>query len=153
MIKGKVSRTTDFGAFVELAEGIEGLCHVSEIEERKSKGERDKEKAARGARVTAVLAVGKEYEFKVLRLEPEQHKISLSFEPRKNSLNDKTWRLSGQQNPLPMLRLGMRSWPSGNRPSSAIRDYGKFFAAPRPPRLKRPFKMDSCSERRLSTDG
>jgi len=42
VVKGKVSRTTDFGAFVELAEGIEGLCHVSEIEERRPKGDRDK---------------------------------------------------------------------------------------------------------------
>ncbi|MFZ3333047.1 MAG: 30S ribosomal protein S1 [Candidatus Acidiferrales bacterium] len=79
IIKGKVARTTDFGAFVELAEGIEALCHVSEIEERRPKGDRDKEKPARGARVTAVLATGNEYEFKILRLEPEQHKISLSY--------------------------------------------------------------------------
>ncbi|MGA7852931.1 MAG: 30S ribosomal protein S1 [Candidatus Acidiferrales bacterium] len=79
IIKGKVARTTDFGAFVELAEGIEALCHVSEIEERRPKGDRDKEKPARGARVTAVLATGTEYEFKILRLEPEQHKISLSY--------------------------------------------------------------------------
>jgi small subunit ribosomal protein S1 len=88
IIKGKVARTTDFGAFVELAEGIEGLCHVSEIEERRPKGDRDKgtrdaapqqAKAARGARVTAVLVTGNEYDFKVLRLEPDQHKISLSY--------------------------------------------------------------------------
>ena len=87
VIKGKVARTTDFGAFVELAEGIEGLCHVSEIEERRPKGDRDKggrdaapqAKAARGARVTAVLGAGNEYDFKILRLEPEQHKISLSY--------------------------------------------------------------------------
>ncbi|MGB9070877.1 MAG: 30S ribosomal protein S1 [Candidatus Acidiferrales bacterium] len=80
IIKGKVARTTDFGAFVELAEGIEGLCHVSEIEERRPKGERDKApKAPRDARVTAVLTVGNEYDFKILRLEPEQRKISLSF--------------------------------------------------------------------------
>jgi small subunit ribosomal protein S1 len=88
IIKGKVARTTDFGAFVELAEGIEGLCHVSEIEERRPKGDRDKggrdaapqqAKAARGARITAVLVTGNEYDFKVLRLEPEQHKISLSY--------------------------------------------------------------------------
>ena len=83
VIKGKVARTTDFGAFVELAEGIEGLCHVSEIEERRPKGDRDKaaaqQKAARGARVTAVLTTGGEYDFKILRLEPEQHKISLSY--------------------------------------------------------------------------
>ncbi|MGA7922186.1 MAG: 30S ribosomal protein S1 [Candidatus Acidiferrales bacterium] len=79
LVKGKVARTTDFGAFVELAEGIEGLCHVSEIEERRPKSERDKEKPTRGARVTAVLIAGNEYEFKILRLEPEQHKISLSY--------------------------------------------------------------------------
>jgi len=79
VIRGKVARTTDFGAFIELAEGIEGLCHVSEIEERKAKGERDKDKTPRGARVASVLAPAQEHDFKILRLEPEQHKISLSF--------------------------------------------------------------------------
>ena len=66
VLKGKVARTTDFGAFVELAEGIEALCHVSEIEERRPKGDRDKEKISklpRDARVTAVLSTGKEYDF------------------------------------------------------------------------------------------
>jgi small subunit ribosomal protein S1 len=79
VLKAKVVRTTDFGAFVELADGIEGLCHISEIEERRPKGEREKEKGPRGARVASVLATGTEYDFKVLRLEPEQHKISLSY--------------------------------------------------------------------------
>jgi len=79
VIKGKVSRTTDFGAFVTLADGIEGLCHISEIEERRPKGERDKEKGPRGARVASALTVGQEYDFKVIRLEPEQRKISLSY--------------------------------------------------------------------------
>jgi small subunit ribosomal protein S1 len=79
IVKGKVARTTDFGAFVELADGIEGLCHVSEIEERRPKGERENVKLGRAERVTAVLAVGQEHDFKVLRLEPEQRKISLSY--------------------------------------------------------------------------
>ncbi len=79
VVKGTVSRATDFGAFVTLAEGIEGLCHISEIQERRPKGERDKEKGPRAARVTSVLASGQEYEFKVIRVEPEQHKISLSY--------------------------------------------------------------------------
>ena len=79
VIKGKVARTTDFGAFVELAEGIEGLCHVSEIEERRPKGDREKAKVPRDARVTAVLSAGQEHDFKILRLEPEQRKISLSY--------------------------------------------------------------------------
>ena len=79
VLKGKVARTTDFGAFVELAEGIEGLCHVSEIEERRPKGEREKTKLPRDARVTSVISPGQEYDFKILRLEPEQRKISLSY--------------------------------------------------------------------------
>jgi len=79
VVHGKVARTTDFGAFVELADGIEGLCHISELEERKPKGEREKEKGPRSARVAAVLAQGQAYDFKVIRLEPDQHKISLSY--------------------------------------------------------------------------
>ena len=81
VVNGKVVRTTDFGAFVELAEGIEGLCHVSEIEDRRAKGEKEKDrtKLSRADRVTAVLSQGQSYPFKVLRLEPEQRKISLSY--------------------------------------------------------------------------
>ncbi|MGA8073262.1 MAG: S1 RNA-binding domain-containing protein, partial [Candidatus Acidiferrales bacterium] len=79
VIKGKVVRTTDFGAFVELADGIEALCHVSEIEERRPKGERDREKAPRKDRAASLLNVGQEYDFKIIRTEPEQHKIGLSY--------------------------------------------------------------------------
>ncbi len=79
VVKGAVSRATDFGAFVTLADGIEGLCHISEIQEKRAKGEREKEKGPRSARVASVLTVGQEYEFKIIRVEPEQHKISLSY--------------------------------------------------------------------------
>jgi len=79
ILKGKVTRTTDFGAFVELTENIEGLCHVSEIQERHPKGERERTKVPRAERVASVLSTGQEYDFKVIRLEPEQRKISLSY--------------------------------------------------------------------------
>lgn len=79
VVKGTVSRATDFGAFVTLADGIEGLCHISEIQEKRPKGEREKEKGPRSARVASVLTAGQDYEFKVIRVEPEQHKISLSY--------------------------------------------------------------------------
>jgi small subunit ribosomal protein S1 len=80
VIRGKVARTAEFGAFVELSEGIEGLCHISEIEERRAKGDRgDKTKMSREQRVTAVLTAGQEYDFKILKIEPEQRKISLSY--------------------------------------------------------------------------
>jgi small subunit ribosomal protein S1 len=79
IVRGKVARTAEFGAFIELSEGIEGLCHISEIEERHSKGDRDKSKLSREQRVTSVLSAGQEYDFKILKIEPEQRKISLSY--------------------------------------------------------------------------
>jgi small subunit ribosomal protein S1 len=77
IVRGRISRQTSFGAFVELAEGIEGLCHISEIEERRSKG--DKEQPARGGKTGVQLEPGQEYDFKVIKLNPEQHKIGLSY--------------------------------------------------------------------------
>ncbi|MBI3669354.1 MAG: 30S ribosomal protein S1 [Acidobacteria bacterium] len=77
VVRGKVSRVTTFGAFVELAQGIEGLCHISEIEERRKKGEPDK--APRGAVPGVQLEPGQEYDFKIIKLSPEQHKIGLSY--------------------------------------------------------------------------
>ena len=78
MVRGKVSRLTTFGAFVELADGIEGLCHISEIEDRRS---RDKQAPAQpqGARPRSVLAPGREYDFKIVKINPDQHKIGLSY--------------------------------------------------------------------------
>ncbi len=73
VVRGKVSRLTTFGAFVELGEGVEGLCHISEIEERRS---RDAE-AQKGS--PSVLAPGREYDFKIVKIQPDQHKIGLSY--------------------------------------------------------------------------
>ncbi len=75
VVRGRVSRLASFGAFVEIAAGIEGLCHISEIEERRNKGD----KQARGAKPGIQLEPGREYDFKVIKLSPEQHKIGLSY--------------------------------------------------------------------------
>jgi small subunit ribosomal protein S1 len=77
LVRGKVSRLTNFGAFVALVDGVEGLCHVSEIEERRSKG--DREKQPRDANKMGPVSVGQEYEFKIIKIEPAQRKISLSY--------------------------------------------------------------------------
>ena len=77
VVRGRVSRLTTFGAFVELADGIEGLCHISEIEDRRA---RDKEKQPQRQGASAsVLAPGREYEFKIVKINPDQHKIGLSY--------------------------------------------------------------------------
>jgi small subunit ribosomal protein S1 len=77
VVRGCVSRVTSFGAFVELAAGIEGLCHISEIEERRNKN--DKEPGPRGGKEGIRLESGQEYDFKIVKLQPEQHKIGLSY--------------------------------------------------------------------------
>ena len=77
LVRGKVSRLTTFGAFVELADGVEGLCHISEIEGRR----RDKEGAPPPSKTPtpSLLAPGREYDFKIVKMSPEQRKIGLSF--------------------------------------------------------------------------
>jgi len=65
-LRGKVTRVAPFGAFVELEEGIEGLCHVSEFADEHGRSE--------GAK----LEVGSEFEFRVIRLNPRERKIALS---------------------------------------------------------------------------
>lgn len=70
VVTGRVSRLSPFGAFVELAEGIEGLCHISEVELGPGPD--------RAKQLAAVLEPGKEYEFKIIRLDPAQRRIGLS---------------------------------------------------------------------------
>jgi small subunit ribosomal protein S1 len=67
LIHGKVSRQVSFGVFVELQEGIEGLCHVSEME------------SGQGGGGNAKVEVGSEHEFRVIRLNPGDRKIALSM--------------------------------------------------------------------------
>lgn len=67
IVKGKVSRLTSFGAFVELQKGIEGLCHISEFGEDHD--------GRRGGR----LEVGAELDFRVIRLNRVEKKIGLSL--------------------------------------------------------------------------
>ena len=78
LIRGKVSRVTTFGAFVEIADGIEGLCHISEIDERRPKGDKP-QTAGPHARKGGLLDPGREYEFKIVKISPDQHKIGLSY--------------------------------------------------------------------------
>jgi len=67
MVNGKVSRTMDFGAFVELEPAVEGLIHVSELARNKV------------WRVTDVAKPGQEVTVKVLSVDPEARRISLSL--------------------------------------------------------------------------
>lgn len=66
-VKGRVTRITDFGAFVRLGPGVEGLVHISELSHK------------RVFRVTDVLAESQEIDVMVLSVDSEQQRISLSL--------------------------------------------------------------------------
>lgn len=66
-VEGTVKRLTDFGAFVELFPGVEGLVHVSQISWERVENPKD------------VLKVGQVVNVKVLDVKPEEERISLSI--------------------------------------------------------------------------
>ena len=80
-MKGKVSRIATFGAFVELGENIEALCHNTEIEERKRRDEgMSSFRPTTGPLKSAgPLEPGKEYDFKIIKISPETRRIGLSY--------------------------------------------------------------------------
>src|SRR5262245_46793768 len=66
-VKGKVTRTADFGAFVELEPGVEGLVHVSELAGQRVRN------------VKEVVKVGQEVSVRVLSLDAEAQRMALSI--------------------------------------------------------------------------
>src|SRR5260370_17393861 len=81
MVKGKVSRIGRIGAFAELGENIEALCHNTEIEERKRRDEGHSAfRPTTGPLKSAgPLEPGKEYDFKIIKISPETRRIGLSY--------------------------------------------------------------------------
>src|SRR6184192_1868491 len=73
-IEGKVVRMTNFGAFVELDEGIEGLIHVSEFDDSHHTGKDEK----------IDIKVGETYPMKIIKLAPSERKIGLSIRAMKS---------------------------------------------------------------------
>ncbi|MBA3769416.1 MAG: S1 RNA-binding domain-containing protein [Blastocatellia bacterium] len=65
-VRGKVTRFTNFGVFVELEEGLEGLCHISELSDDHID------------RPESFASMGQEMDFKILRIDTAEQKIGLS---------------------------------------------------------------------------
>src|SRR3984957_8787563 len=68
IVHGRITRLAGFGAFVELAEGVEGLCHFSEVPGYS--GRRSAE---------SPVGVGQEYDFKIIKMSAAEKKIGLSL--------------------------------------------------------------------------
>ena len=105
-IPGKVVSLTDYGAFIELEKGIEGLCHVSEMSWTSDVKHPSK-----------VVSVGDQVEVMVLSINPETRKISLGMKQT-------------QPNPWDMIEA---NYAPGQRIKGVIRnltDFGAFVGLP-----------------------
>jgi small subunit ribosomal protein S1 len=93
VVTGTVVRLTNFGAFVELVEGIEGLIHVSEFDSSQG-GEK------------LELRAGEAYQMKIIRLVPEERKIGLSIRALRDEAYQGDWEAYAESTGRPEVTLG-----------------------------------------------
>lgn len=67
LVRGRTCRASNFGIFVELATGVEGLCHNSEIPVTRERRKGD-----------SLLPIGEEFDFKIIKMNEAEKKIGLS---------------------------------------------------------------------------
>ncbi len=101
-IEGKVTNLVDFGAFVEVRPGIEGLIHTSEI----SWSERTEHPGQH-------LDIGDELEVKIISLDPDQQRLGLSLK----QMEDNPWEAVAESYPEDSTITG---------PITSITDFGLF---------------------------
>jgi len=105
-VKGKVVSITDYGAFIELEEGLEGLVHISEIDW-----------LSRPKHPSKYLSVGETVEAVVLKVDKEERRLSLSLK----QIRPSPWELVAQN-----YQVGQRI--SGK--VKTITDFGAFVGLP-----------------------
>lgn len=101
VVKGKIARFANFGAFVELDDNLEGLCHISELSDE------------RVAKPEDVVQVGQEMDFKILRIDSESKKIGLSA------------RAIGKDEPIPDTKTYSSNMDSGMASLGELAESGK----------------------------
>ncbi len=80
VVPGKIIRLASFGAFVEIKEGIEGLCHVSELDDKRVENPEDE------------FEVGQEMDFKIIKMNLLERKIGLSLRALKEGgVREPSW--------------------------------------------------------------
>ena len=70
-VTGRISSITDFGAFLQIKEGVEGLIHISQLDDKKVESPKD------------IVREGEEVTAKILKIDRENRRISLSLKEQK----------------------------------------------------------------------
>jgi small subunit ribosomal protein S1 len=101
VVKGKIARFASFGAFVELGDNLEGLCHISELSDDRVNKPED------------AVQLGQEMDFRVLRIDAENKKIGLSA------------RAAGMDDPIVETKSYTSEAKGGMASLAELADFGK----------------------------
>ena len=105
-VSGVVSNLTDYGAFVRIEEGVEGLVHVSEMDWTNA-----------NARPSKFVKLGQEVEVVILDVQESKHRISLSMK-------------QAQENPWDAFETNHSKGDKINVTIKSITDFGLFVGLP-----------------------
>jgi small subunit ribosomal protein S1 len=94
IIRGKVAKLTNFGAFVELEPELEGLLHISELADHKIDKPQD------------IVKVGDEVEVKILKVDSDARKIGLSLRRVRWAEEEQAGEAGGAAAPRPRIPAG-----------------------------------------------
>ncbi len=112
-VRGKVTRVTEFGAFVELEPNIEGMIHISELEHRRVK------------QVTDVVQVDQEVDVKVLDFDGHKKRIALSIKALKAAPESEK-KAEDEAIPAPVVKRVPRGALKGGTGTPAQKGGGLF---------------------------
>ncbi len=121
IIKGKIAKITNFGAFVELETELEGLLHISELADHKIDKPQD------------IVQAGDEVEVKILKVDTEARKIGLSLRRVQWSAEDQDPEVKPVEEKRPVdtgafedkIKITLGSAPSGPDDKSPAQDSGQ----------------------------
>lgn len=100
VVRGKIARFASFGAFVELGDNLEGLCHISELSDERIGKPEDS------------VQLGQEMDFKILRVDAENRKIGLSA------------RAAGSDEPIVETKIYTSEAKGGMASLAELADFG-----------------------------
>ncbi len=107
VVKGHVTKIANFGVFVELEPGLEGLLHISEISDQKIEKPEDQ------------LKVGQELDVKILRVDSDERKIGLSLKRAQWAQEEQARE---EERSVKSAKRGLRGGLEGGEKSSGLGD-------------------------------
>ena len=108
-IQGRITKLVSFGAFVEVAEGVEGLIHISELAEHHVETPDE------------IVRSGDEVDARIIDVDAKRRRLSLSLRPKKEEREEKEERPAREERPRSEDRPRREERTEQRPPSSGLR--------------------------------